>query len=606
METFSNGKQTVNSAVDPALFEPEWVSEMCSQWQSGRRAFGLVFNVNDYVMTEGELPCPLIPYLCQRFESLEYLVVTYSISGGLEIHDSNEEKETAFQRYSGMSYDQQGATNPHSVVLKALGKLLMQNTMRVLVIINYGQHIVPAMQAGMAGVATDEQVSCIEQLNEWALDNYFNTETENAVVTILREGHYHDLLSEHWRIIRVGLPNEQVLERFYNLLSNLGGQGKPLASLEPGITAAEAAHSSIGLRLRSIEELSRHSFANKQGISLNAIKTEKAREIRTFCGEELEVLETDKNFSDIAGLEHVKNLCNRIKNQIKKRRRNIPLALLFIGPPGCGKSYVVRAFANELDWNALMMRTVRSKWVGESERNLERLLNAIDSNLPAIVFIDEVDQMLGQRSQGGDSGTSERMLARLWEFMAENQRRGRLIFVAATNRPDLLDPATVDRFQYVIPLLHPTADEFRSILPVCAAQLDCGLEQIEDLSKVADVMNAKCLSIRQSIDILAMAALKSDQPEDASNTQITEVALIETLDNFKSNHDPHEIEAITLEAIRMTTFGELLPWYGIEEAYRFPRFINPLLDDNNRIINESLHKRIAEIRRQRTTSQMAI
>jgi hypothetical protein len=59
METFSNGKQAGNSEVGPALFEPEWLSEMCSQWQSGRRAFGLVFNVNDYVMTEGELPRPL-------------------------------------------------------------------------------------------------------------------------------------------------------------------------------------------------------------------------------------------------------------------------------------------------------------------------------------------------------------------------------------------------------------------------------------------------------------------------------------------------------------------------------------------------------------------
>ncbi len=584
--------------------ELNWFSEMSRQWESGHRTFGLVFNTADYVMPENDLPRPLISHLCQQFEEKEYLVVTFSISGGLEIYERNADKETLLQRYSGMSLDQQAAAEPRSGVLQGLGKLLMQNTVRVLVILNYAQHLVPAVPAGMASVASDDQISCLEQLNDWGLDNYLKTKTQNAVIAILREGHFHEVLSEHWKIIRVGMPTVTEMERFYTFLSNKAAAGEPFAALEPGVTASEAARASVGLRLRTIEGISRRAHAEDETVSLMAIKSEKGEEIRRLCGDVLEVLGTNRGFDEIAGLEHVKHLCRRVREQVKLGRRHVPLAILLAGPPGNGKSYLIRAFAHELNWNCLMLRTVRSMWVGESERNLERVLNAIDSNLPALLFIDEVDQMLGQRSQGGDSGTSERMLARLWEYMSENQRRGRLIFAAATNRPDLLDPATVDRFQYVIPVLQPTADEFRSILPNCAAQLDCSLPNSDEISSIPDVMQAKGLSIRQTLDILAMAALKSDPSDAGQVTHVGAAALIETVNNFRSNHDPFEMEAITLEAIRMTTFSELLPWHGSEGTYRFPRFITALLDENSQMNAEALHKRLSDIRRQRLAARM--
>ena len=79
------------------------------------------------------------------------------------------------------------------------------------------------------------------------------------------------------------------------------------------------------------------------------------------------------------------------------------------------------------------MRSVRSKWVGESERNLDRVFAITEAMTPCVFFIDEIDQALGQRGEGGDAGTSQRMLKRMMEFLAMEEHRGRVLFIAATN-----------------------------------------------------------------------------------------------------------------------------------------------------------------------------
>jgi len=574
-----------------------WLAELESQWTSGKRCFGLTFNVHDYVMAPDQLPRPFVAFLCERFSLRGHLVVTFSISGGLKLHQQNEEKERTFQRYSGLTLEDQALT--HSGVLKGLGRLLSQNVVPAVVILDYAQHLVPSLQAGMGSAASDDQISCAEILHDWSLDNYLNNKTENGVVAILREGHYNELLSDYWRIIRVGLPTQDEHESFYRLLSNLGEAGKPFAGLDVGVSVESAAQASRGLRLRTVEELSRRAESEKRSITLIDIKEESAIEIRRLCGDVLEVMDTGGGFEKLHGIQHVKRFCLKIKTRLLAGKRNVPLGLLFVGPPGCGKSRVVRAFAGELQWNCLSMRAVRSPWVGESERNLERVLNAIDSHLPAILFIDEVDQALGQRGVGGDGGTSERMLARLWEFMAQNERRGRLIFCAATNRPELLDSATLDRFQYVIPVLHPTATEFEEILPACAAELDCEIRDPDAVTGVARTLEESSISIRQAIDIVAMASLKSDGPETGDRTMITKEHLTETVANFRSNHDRLEMEAITLEAIRMTTFSELLPWHDRSNNHRYPAFLSSVMDEHQRISPAALAKRIAFLRNQR-------
>ncbi len=584
--------------------DPAWWRQLLSALASGRHCIGLVFNVFDYFFPVDATPRPLLPHIYEYFKEKEYdLIVTYSLSRGIEIFERDAEKESRFHRYTGLTLDApdrapDGQMIMPSVFLRGLHRLVTQDALRVALILDYAQHIVPLVQQGMAGVSSEDQLACVELLHSWAIDNYLNTRTQNVVIAILREGHYHELLSEHWKILRVDMPTQSDIQRFYTMLTNLRQRDHlEFAPLDSSVGLEEAARASVGLRLRTVEEMSRRAAVEDTMITLEMIKQEKSHEIQRLCGDVLEVLETNLSLADVAGLEHAKNFYRQIIAQVKDGFRNIPRALLLAGPPGCGKSYQVRALAQELGWNCLAMRAVRSMWVGESERNLERVLNAIQSNLPAILFIDEVDQMLGQRGQGGDAGTSERMLARLWEFMALENFRGRLIFVAATNRPDLLDVASVDRFSLTIPILLPTSRELEAILPQVAKQIDRSFATGINLKVVASLIHSKGLSTRQLIDVLAMAALKSDTAGKPGGP-ISQAALLEAAQSFRSNHNPSEIEAITLEAIRMTTFAELLPWFSDPKAYELPEFLRRLMNDELEIDVPMLDRRLGELKRE--------
>ena len=96
--------------------------------------------------------------------------------------------------------------------------------------------------------------------------------------------------------------------------------------------------------------------------------------------------------------------------------------------------------------------------VGETEKNVRKLLEAIEAASPCIVFIDEIDSVLSSgRSSAGDSGTSARVFNNIMTWLSDPSRVGKVVVVAATNRPDLLDSALIrmGRLDAIIPMLAP-------------------------------------------------------------------------------------------------------------------------------------------------------
>jgi SpoVK/Ycf46/Vps4 family AAA+-type ATPase len=113
----------------------------------------------------------------------------------------------------------------------------------------------------------------------------------------------------------------------------------------------------------------------------------------------------------------------------------------------------------------LQLDKIYSRWVGDTERHLERALEAIVAWRPCIIFMDEIDQAL-RRGESGDSGVSNRVFKRLIEAMSDTSLRGHVLYVGATNRPDLLDTAMLrpGRLDKKIPILAPDANE-RATIP---------------------------------------------------------------------------------------------------------------------------------------------
>jgi len=121
-----------------------------------------------------------------------------------------------------------------------------------------------------------------------------------------------------------------------------------------------------------------------------------------------------------------------------------PKGVLLHGPPGCGKTLIARAVANETNayFNHITGPEIMGKFYGESEARLRGVFEDAQRNAPAIVFIDEIDAIAPKREEmGGEKQVERRVVAQLLALMDGLESRGQIIVIAATNIPNVIDPA---------------------------------------------------------------------------------------------------------------------------------------------------------------------
>ncbi len=192
--------------------------------------------------------------------------------------------------------------------------------------------------------------------------------------------------------------------------------------------------------------------------------------------------------------------------------------LLLYGPPGCGKTFLVRAIAGSGQANVLSVKGAEllSKWVGESERAVRELFRRAREAAPALVFLDEVDALAPIRGQSTDSGVADRVVASLLTELDGIEGLRDVVVIGATNRPDLVDPALLrpgrmGRLVYVPP---PDAEARAAILR--AASKNTPLGAAVDLDAVAaDTDGYSGADLAALVREAALAAMRRslDAPE---------------------------------------------------------------------------------------------
>jgi len=157
-------------------------------------------------------------------------------------------------------------------------------------------------------------------------------------------------------------------------------------------------------------------------------------------------------WNDIGGLEKPKkkltdNIIKAIMHPDKFTQAGVKptRGILLYGPSGCGKTLLARAVATESYANFITVRgpEILSKWVGESEKAIREIFRKAKASAPCIVFFDEIDSIGVARSLGEDAGFGERVLSQLLTEIDSIYNVGEIFVVAATNRPNLLDPSLI-------------------------------------------------------------------------------------------------------------------------------------------------------------------
>lgn len=204
------------------------------------------------------------------------------------------------------------------------------------------------------------------------------------------------------------------------------------------------------------------------------------REVEPSALREVFVEIPSTTWEDVGGLDDAKRLLREAMEWPLKYRELFeaagvkpPKGILLSGPPGCGKTLLAQAVACEIQVNFISVKgpALLSKYVGESEHAVREIFRKAKQAAPCLVFFDEIDALLPKRSGGGaDAHVSERVVG---QFLAEldgvEQIKG-VVVLAATNRPDILDPALLraGRFDWVVEIPLPNERERLAILQVHA------------------------------------------------------------------------------------------------------------------------------------------
>ncbi len=588
---------------------PAWADELRRRYLRGEASVFVVHgNVHDLVLNESGELVSLGDFLARSVFEKKDVVIRYNVSTGCRF----AKKAAKIEGIETLMLER----TPDKV-LPALEKLMYAQN-NVGLVVEYAEMLAPA---GEASFASDSDRLSVVTLQRWSLAPQLEA-SDNIVILVTEiAGDLHPKIVANPRVAAVRIPMPTRDER-RDVIKKVNAQldaawVERLADITAGLKSiqiksilqptANDANDDADERYKFIktmvadESRARKLAAVTQGMPRDeiehligqtapaSVREEPHEEILRLIGKRkrevierecfglIEFVDSSHDFSVVGGIEEVKRELGSIAKNIRDgKTARVPMGLLFTGPMGTGKTFVAEAFVKESGLTGVVLKNFRSKWVGSTESNLERILGVIHGIGNVIVIIDEADRSFGSGDGGSeDGGTSSRVIARLKEFMSDTANRGRVLFILMTNRPDKLDLdlKRAGRLDRKIPFLYPqTADEVEQIFKaqIKKHKLTTSIELPRDRAVISDKVVGY-----SNADFEAICLLANDNAED---TAITLEHFTKAIGDYLPSRDLEMLEYMELLAVFEASNRRMLP-----EKYA-------------RLSLDELQKRLAELK----------
>lgn len=465
---------------------PAWAEEFRRIFRAGTVSqyilYGSLFDLVPYRQQDQQKFAPLKEFLANVLFAPFEVVLTYNRSSGLKAMRGEEVlvKYQQARKDWGLITGQQAAVLPRETMaaLELMDGFMRysrtaKEPIRVALIIDFAEYLVPRCDPAQV---SDLASQILIRLMDWASDPAWAgaqhlivlcTETLNNLSRNLVENSYSSKL-------QLKLPDAPECQAYLNFLC----EEYPELKNSVEVTWESMGSRVVGLSRVHLRHMVALALKNGQKLTNKYLSNIKKELIEKECAGLLEFVESTKSLADVAGMEHVKAWLSHDSHLVKTGNyQAVPMGYLFCGRIGTGKTWLANCFAGELGIPFVVLKNFRDKWMGSTESNLEKIFTVLKALGQVLVFVDEADQMTGKRSGGDDGGISGRIYGMLAKEMSDTRQRGKILWVFATSRPDLLevDLKRPGRLDVHVPLFPPqTAEEKNSLFLAMAQKV--GLE----------------------------------------------------------------------------------------------------------------------------------